>query len=189
MSEQFAAPGAREELPLAGRVRPALVLVVPAGLAPGALDGLRYRLGLLLGAHSRVRVRRLPLPAQGSAARVVPLELDALAAPRLLGLALYQQLCLAEAAAGRRADALVLATASATPPQFPVGLGRPLRTAAPEAVAEEVAVLRAAGHQRVAVLNHQLTEPVQAPGAWAVTAPLADHPLLARAVLRRYAAG
>lgn len=57
---------------------------------------------------------------------------------------------------------------------------------------EAVAGLRARGYRRVAVATYLLTpgryaDSLAAAGAWAVSEPLADHPLVARLVLRRYA--
>ncbi|WP_424213289.1 sirohydrochlorin chelatase [Streptomyces sp. BI20] len=64
-------------------------------------------------------------------------------------------------------------------------------TSASPTPAEALAALRAAGHERIAVATHLLapgrfTEVLDRLDAWTVSAPLADHPRLARLVLRRW---
>ncbi|MFJ9520422.1 CbiX/SirB N-terminal domain-containing protein [Kitasatospora sp. NPDC101801] len=67
-------------------------------------------------------------------------------------------------------------------------------SAAGPTVPAALATLRAQGHRRIAVATHLLapgrfTDALADTAAWAVSAPLADHPLVARIVLRRYALG
>lgn len=64
-------------------------------------------------------------------------------------------------------------------------------TSAGPTVPEALTALRAAGHGRIAVAAHLLapgrfTHALAGAGAWTVSEPLADHPLLARLVLGRY---
>lgn len=117
-----------------------------------------------------------------------------------------------------KADAIVLASAGSSRPggnngavtaarQLRQLLGGergpvPVRTgycsAAGPTVAEAVAELREEGHERIAVATHLLapgrfTEALRglarAGEVWSVAAPLADHPRLARLVLRRHSTG
>lgn len=129
-----------------------------------------------------------------------------------IALALYDRLREAEHRAGGRADAVVLASAGSRQPRGNDGAltaARQLRAlldgdrgripvlpayCATSEPAVPVAVdrLHTAGHQRVAVVAHLLapgrfTRALPHAGAWTVTAPLADHPRLARLVCRRYA--
>ncbi|MFJ6935547.1 sirohydrochlorin chelatase [Streptomyces sp. NPDC101132] len=128
-----------------------------------------------------------------------------------VALALYDRLRAAERQRGGRADAVLLAGAGSSRPGGNAGtrtaaaqLAALLErdrgttrvtcaylTAAEPDVATALAALRAEGHRRVAVAAHLLapgrfTRTLAGAGAWAVTAPLADHPRLARLVLRRY---
>ncbi|MBP0454105.1 hypothetical protein J5Y04_31895 [Kitasatospora sp. RG8] len=87
---------------------------------------------------------------------------------------------------------VVVATGPAPTPGEAPG-GAPPGESLAEAPGEAVGRLRAAGHRRVAVVAYALTagrftRSLSRLGAWAVTEPLADHPLTARLVLRRYAA-
>ncbi|MEV6950890.1 CbiX/SirB N-terminal domain-containing protein [Streptomyces sp. NPDC051183] len=64
-------------------------------------------------------------------------------------------------------------------------------TSAGPTVPEALAALRGAGHRRIAVAAHLLapgrfTRTLAGLDAWTVSAPLADHPHLARLVLARY---
>ncbi|MFI8514906.1 sirohydrochlorin chelatase [Streptomyces sp. NPDC085460] len=128
---------------------------------------------------------------------------------RAVALALYERLRAAERAAGGPADAVVVAGAGSSRPGGNDGtlvaaeqLGRLLAvpvsvaycSAVSPAPAEAVARARADGFRRVAVAAHLL-----APGRFsrglealrdvcAVSAPLADHPRLARLVAARYEA-
>ncbi|MFI5533398.1 sirohydrochlorin chelatase [Kitasatospora sp. NPDC051853] len=175
----------------------------------GAEDGAVV-VPLLLGDgyHRAVDVPGVVAAAPGVRAVVTP-GLSGAAAT--VGLALHRRLREAEERAADRADAVVMAAAGSTRPggndgalaaaaqlELLLGGGVPVRTAycsaARPTVPHAVAELRAEGYRRVAVAAHLLapgrfTAALPAAGAWAVTAPLADHPLIARAVLRRYALG
>ncbi|WP_328299132.1 sirohydrochlorin chelatase [Streptomyces sp. NBC_00435] len=64
-------------------------------------------------------------------------------------------------------------------------------TSAGPAVPQALASLQAAGYRRIAVAAHLLapgrfSRALNGSGAWTVSEPLADHPHLARLVLRRY---
>ncbi|MFJ8046400.1 sirohydrochlorin chelatase [Kitasatospora sp. NPDC096147] len=184
-----------------------------AGAGAGAESGARAEavvVPLLLGDgfHRAVDVPAVVAAATGVRAVVTP---GLSGAAESVGLALYGRLRETEERAGGPADAVVVAAAGSTRLGGNDGalaaadrlahlLGGtvPVRTAycsaARPTVPQAVADLRTAGHRRIAVAAHLLapgrfTAALPASGAWAVTAPLADHPLIARAVLRRYAAG
>ncbi|MEU5580515.1 sirohydrochlorin chelatase [Streptomyces huasconensis] len=126
--------------------------------------------------------------------------------------ALHERLREAERAAGGRADAVVLASAGSTHPggnDGALAAARDLRAQLDECrgpvpvltaycakspPSVHAAVRRLYGHgcQRVAVVTHLLapgrfTRVLPHTRAWVVTAPLADHPRLARLVASRYA--
>ncbi|GHI89187.1 sirohydrochlorin chelatase [Streptomyces xanthophaeus] len=132
-----------------------------------------------------------------------------------VALALHSRLCDAERRRGpyRRADAVVVAGAGSSRPggntgtaacaarlaallECERGPGRvpvlpAYLTSAGPGVPETLAALRAAGYRRIAVAAHLLapgrfTRALAGSGAWTVSQPLADHPLLARLVLDRY---
>ncbi|MGW5940535.1 sirohydrochlorin chelatase [Streptomyces celluloflavus] len=131
---------------------------------------------------------------------------------------LYERLRAAERRAGGKADAIVLASAGSGRPGGTDGAVRaarqlrqllggergpvPVRAAycsstGPDApaVPEMIERLRISGHRRIALATHLLAPGrftrtlAGTDGAWAVSAPLADHPRLAHLVLRRYTAG
>ncbi|RCH65777.1 sirohydrochlorin chelatase [Streptomyces sp. SDr-06] len=111
-------------------------------------------------------------------------------------------------AAGGPGDAIVVAGAGSTRPHGIDGTGAVVRelsaahpdipvldaycAAASPTVPERVGHLRAAGFRRITLAAHLLapgrfTRALEAtPGVHAVSAPIADHPLLARLVLNRY---
>ncbi|MEU6976060.1 CbiX/SirB N-terminal domain-containing protein [Streptomyces sp. NPDC046371] len=129
-----------------------------------------------------------------------------------VGLALYDRLRAAERAAGGPADAVVVAGAGSSRPGgndgtlaaldhlehlLPVPVVAAYCSATGPAappVAEAVDALHARGFRRIAVAAHLLAPGrfAQAlaalPDAWAVSAPLADHPRVAGAVAERYGA-
>ncbi|MGW4645972.1 sirohydrochlorin chelatase [Kitasatospora sp. NPDC004289] len=176
----------------------------------GQLTGEAVVVPLLLGDgfHRAVDVPGVVAAATGVRAVVTP-GLSGAAAS--IGLALHGRLREAEERAGGRADAVVVAAAGSTRPggndgalaaaaqlEHLLGGTVPVRTAycsaAAPTVPQAVDALRAEGHRRIAVAAHLLapgrfTAALRTTGAWTVTAPLADHPLIARAVLRRYALG
>lgn len=131
-----------------------------------------------------------------------------------VALALHSRLCDAERRRGpySRADAVVVAGAGSSRPggnagtaacaarlaallECERGPGRvpvlpAYLTSAGPGVPETLAALRA-GYRRIAVAAHLLapgrfTRALAGSGAWTVSQPLADHPLLARLVLDRY---
>ncbi|WAL96063.1 sirohydrochlorin chelatase [Streptomyces sp. Je 1-369] len=132
---------------------------------------------------------------------------DGLSGDRAVALALRDRLHEAERRAGVRADAVVLAAAGSSRPGGNSGARiavRQLRqllrgvpvcgaycSSAGPTVPEAVARLRGAGFQKVAVAAHLLA-PGRFAGALAgaeadaVAEPIADHPEIARLVLRRY---
>ncbi|AUG77367.1 hypothetical protein CFP65_2538 [Kitasatospora sp. MMS16-BH015] len=154
--------------------------------------------------------RRVDLPALvGDRAVLTP----GLSGAGAVAVALYGRLREAEETAGGASEAVVVAAAGSareggndgarqaaaqlrgllrdTPVRLGYcscsGPGRP-------SVAEAMAELRAEGYGRVSIATHLLapgrfTESLADSGAWAVGAPLADHPLIARLVLRRYLLG
>ncbi|MBB4949156.1 sirohydrochlorin ferrochelatase [Kitasatospora gansuensis] len=159
------------------------------------------------GRHRSVDLPTAVAAATGLRAVVTP-GLSGAAAS--LGLALYGRLREAEERAGGRADAVVLAAAGSTRPGGNQGASAaaarlrellgdvpvvPAHCAATgPTVPAALAALRAEGYHRVAVATHLLapgrfTDALADTAAWAVSAPLADHPLVARIVLRRYALG
>lgn len=125
-----------------------------------------------------------------------------------IGLALHDRLRAAERRAGGSADAVVLAAAGSGRPGGNDGALRAaaqLRarldgdlpvvpaycSAAAPTVPRAVAALRAAGYRRIAVATHLLapgrfSAALADAGAWAVGAPLADHPAMADLVVDRY---
>ncbi|WP_329124637.1 sirohydrochlorin chelatase [Streptomyces sp. NBC_01465] len=157
--------------------------------------------------------RTVDIPAVVEAARD---RLDCVLTEGLSGeqdvaLALYGRLREAECRAGERADAIVVAAAGSTrpggndgartatdqlrallePERGPVPLLTAYCSAAGPTVVEAVALLRSAGHKRIAVATHLLapgrfTDALARSGAWTVADPLADHPRIARAVIARY---
>ncbi len=130
-----------------------------------------------------------------------------------VALALYGRLREAEGLAGGRADAVVVAAAGSSraggndgartavsqlnvlldAERGPVPVLPAYCSSCEPTVADAVAMLRAAGHRNIAVATHLLapgrfTRALEQAGAWAVAEPLADHPRIARLVLRRYEA-
>ncbi|SDL06399.1 sirohydrochlorin chelatase [Streptomyces indicus] len=130
-----------------------------------------------------------------------------------VALALYGRLREAECRAGERADAVVVAAAGSSraggndgartavgqlsvlldAERGPVPVLPAYCSSSEPTVPEAVALLRAAGYRRIAVATHLLapgrfTHALAEAGAWTVAEPLADHPRIARLVLRRYAA-
>ncbi|MER5866843.1 CbiX/SirB N-terminal domain-containing protein [Kitasatospora sp. NPDC002040] len=159
------------------------------------------------GYHRAVDLPAVVAGAAGPRAVVTP-GLSGAAAS--LGLALYGRLREAEERAGGRADAVVLAAAGSSRPGGNDGAlaaaarlrellgGVPVVSAYCSATGPTVpaalAGLRSRGYRRVAVATHLLapgrfTAALADTAAWTVSAPLADHPLVARIVLRRYALG
>ncbi|MFC7306205.1 sirohydrochlorin chelatase [Streptomyces monticola] len=157
--------------------------------------------------------RTVDIPATVAAPRPLSCTLTAgLSGEQDVALALYGRLRKAEGPAGGRADAVVLAAAGSTreggndgaeaaaaqlrtlldAERGPVPVVPAYCSSAEPNVPDTVERLRAAGHRRIAVATFLL-----APGrftyaldhayAWAVSEPLADHPRIARLVLRRYA--
>ncbi|MBT2452634.1 sirohydrochlorin chelatase [Streptomyces sp. ISL-43] len=93
--------------------------------------------------------------------------------------------------AGTRACASQLAALLEYDGPDPVPVVPAYLTSAGPTVPEALASLRAAGYRRIAVAAHLLapgrfTHALNGSAAWTVSEPLADHPLLARLVLRRY---
>ncbi|MFD4373951.1 sirohydrochlorin chelatase [Streptomyces sp. NPDC058486] len=198
---------------LAGRVRRLTGAPVLVGhldhQAPSLPDVLAGRPGavvvpLLLG-DGYHRTVDVPAVARRFACAVTP----GLRGESAVSLALYERLRATERAAGGPADAVVVAGAGSSRPGGNDGtlaaaeqLGRLLPvpvtvaycSAASPAPAEAVARARAAGFRRVAVAAHLLapgrfTRALDGlPDAYAVSAPLADHPRLARLVAARYEA-
>ncbi|MFI1679133.1 sirohydrochlorin chelatase [Streptomyces sp. NPDC020607] len=132
---------------------------------------------------------------------------DGLCGDRAVALALRDRLHEAERRAGVRADAVVLAAAGSSRPGGNGGARiavRQLRqllrgvpvcgaycSSAGPTVPEAVARLRGAGFRKVAVAAHLLApgrfaEALAGAGADAVADPIADHPEIARLVLRQY---
>ncbi|MEW2392154.1 CbiX/SirB N-terminal domain-containing protein [Streptomyces venezuelae] len=132
---------------------------------------------------------------------------DGLSGDRAVALALRDRLQEAERRAGVRADAVVLAAAGSSRPGGNGGARvavRQLRqllrgvpvcgaycSSAGPTVPEAVARLRGAGYRKVAVAAHLLAPgrfatALAEAGADAVADPIADHPEIARLVLRRY---
>lgn len=144
----------------------------------------------------------LPAAVEASGGRA---RLAGLIGPGLVA-ALVERL--AEAEAGEPADAVVLAAAgskrrrsleevAAAGAQLSARIARPVvpafLTAADPTVPEAVALLRAAGHRRVAVASYLLAPGVfadrlQEVGADLVSAPIGVHPLVVEAVRSAYAA-
>ncbi|WP_405491970.1 sirohydrochlorin chelatase [Streptomyces sp. NBC_00096] len=140
---------------------------------------------------------------------------EGLSGERDIARALYSRLRDAERRRGpyTRADAVVVAGAGSSRPggnagtracaaqlaalleydggADPVPVVPAYLTSAGPAVPEALASLRAAGYRRIAVAAHLLapgrfSRALNGSGAWTVSEPLADHPRLARLVLRRY---
>ncbi|MFF9146183.1 sirohydrochlorin chelatase [Streptomyces sp. NPDC014861] len=151
--------------------------------------------------------RRVDVPAV--ARRFVCAVTPGLRGEHAVALALYERLRAAERAAGGPADAVVVAGAGSSRPGGNDGtlvaaeqLGRLLPvpvtvaycSAASPAPADAVARARGDGFRRVAVAAHLLAPGrfsralEDVPEAYAVSAPLADHPRLARLVAARYEA-
>ncbi|MFF0742738.1 sirohydrochlorin chelatase [Streptomyces sp. NPDC004111] len=129
-----------------------------------------------------------------------------------VALAVHARLREAETPLGAWADAIVVAGAGSSRPGGNDGtltVAEQLRdlrdvpvvpaycSAAEPTVPEAVAGLRAEGHRRIAVAAHllapgrftlALAEGVTDGGAWTVSAPIADHPRIARLVADRYTA-
>ncbi|WP_199548015.1 sirohydrochlorin chelatase [Streptomyces sp. N35] len=130
-----------------------------------------------------------------------------------VALALYGRLREAEGRAGGRADAVVVAAAGSSraggndgartavsqlnvlldAERGPVPVLPAYCSSSEPTVPDTVARLRAAGYDNIAVATHLLapgrfTLALERADAWAVAEPLADHPRIARLVLRRYAA-
>ncbi|MFF8809440.1 sirohydrochlorin chelatase [Streptomyces omiyaensis] len=154
------------------------------------------------GYHRTVDV---PAVARRFACVVTP----SLAGEHAVSLALYDRLRSAERAAGAPADAVVVAGAGSSRPGgndgtlaaaerlgllLPVPVTVAYCSAASPSPEEAVARARAAGFRRVAVAAHLLAPGRFAralaalPDAHAVSAPLADHPRLARLVAARHEA-
>ncbi|MDG4860168.1 CbiX/SirB N-terminal domain-containing protein [Streptomyces sp. T-3] len=158
--------------------------------------------------------RTIDIPALVAKPRPLPVSLTAgLAGEQGVALAMYGRLREAESlAGGGRADAVVVASAGSSREGGNDGARTALAqlhtlleaergtlpvlpaycSAAEPRVDETVARLRDAGYRRVAVATHLLapgrfTRALAGVGAWAVAEPLADHPRIARVVLRRYA--
>jgi sirohydrochlorin ferrochelatase len=159
--------------------------------------------------------RKVDVPAVVAAHRCVVTE--GLSGERDVTLAVLARLREAEAGVGpgagraaacfASADAIVVAGAGSSRPggndgtlavadQLRALRGVPVVpaycSAAEPTVPEAVARLRAEGHRRIAVATHLLapgrfTHALADSGAWAVSAPLADHPRIARLVAERYA--
>ncbi|MFK0228370.1 sirohydrochlorin chelatase [Streptomyces sp. NPDC090303] len=197
---------------LAARVRAlASVPVTVAHLdhrSPSLADALRERPGALVvpvllgdGYH-----RTVDIPAV--ARRFGSTVTRGLSGEPAVALALRDRLRAAERAAGGPADAVVVAGAGSSRPGGEDGTLRAVEqlarhltvpvtaaycSAGSPTPAEAVARLRADGFRRVALAAHLLAPGrftralAGVPGAWAVTEPLADHPLLAAAVAARCA--
>ncbi|MER7171530.1 sirohydrochlorin chelatase [Streptomyces mesophilus] len=130
-----------------------------------------------------------------------------------VALALYGRLREAEGRAGGRADAVVVAAAGSSraggndgartavsqlnvlldAERGPVPVLPAYCSSSEPTVPDTVARLRAAGYRNIAVATHLLapgrfTLALERADAWAVAEPLADHPRIARLVLRRYSA-
>ncbi|MFE6223471.1 sirohydrochlorin chelatase [Streptomyces sp. NPDC057854] len=176
--------------------------------APSLADVLRARPGavvvpLLLGDGYH---RSVDLPAV--AARYGCPVTPGLSGEPAVARALYDRLRDAERAAGAPADAVVVAGAGSSRPGGDGGtlaaaeeLRRLLRvpvsvaycSASSPGPADAVARARADGFRRVAVAAHLLapgrfSRSLEELGAYAVAAPLADHPAVARLVADRYEA-
>ncbi|MET3984028.1 CbiX/SirB N-terminal domain-containing protein [Streptomyces sp. PvR034] len=183
--------------------RPSLAEVVRT--RPGAVV-----VPLLLGDgyHRRVDV---PAVLEGTGCVLTP----GLSGERGVAQALYGRLREAERRRGpyARADAVIVAGAGSSRPggndgtllcaarlaalreadggPVPVPVVPAYLTSAGPTVAEALDSLRGAGFGRVAVAAHLLapgrfTHALAGVGAWTVSEPLADHPLLARSVVDRY---
>ncbi|MET9293594.1 CbiX/SirB N-terminal domain-containing protein [Streptomyces sp. NPDC003077] len=160
--------------------------------------------------------RTVDLPAVVDTARSEGLACvltDGLSDEPALATALYERLRQAERRAGGLADAVLLAAAGSGRPGGNAGAVRtadrlrvllgeergpvPVVTgycsATGPSVTEAYQCLRAQGHRRVAVATYLLapgrfTCALRDLGAWAASAPLADHPVVARLVGERYVA-
>ncbi|MBC9716879.1 sirohydrochlorin chelatase [Streptomyces sp. TRM66268-LWL] len=158
--------------------------------------------------------RTVDIPGVLSAPRALETVLtDGLSGESDVALALYGRLREAESRAGARADAVVVAAAGSSreggndgartavsqlcvlldAERGPIPVLPAYCSSSEPTVPDAVARLRAAGYRRIAVATHLLapgrfTHALARTDAWTVAEPLADHPRIARLVLRRYAA-
>ncbi|WP_190329356.1 sirohydrochlorin chelatase [Streptomyces venezuelae] len=196
----------RDRVEELGGVRPALGHLdhQTPSLAEALRDGAVV-VPLLLG-DGYHRTVDIPAVVRGHEGRCV--LTDGLSGEGAVALALRDRLYEAERRAGVRADAVVLAAAGSSRPGGNGGARvavRQLRqllcgvpvcgaycSSAGPTVPEAVGRLRGAGYRTVAVAAHLLAPgrfatALAGAGADAVADPVADHPEIARLVLRRYA--
>ncbi|MFJ6698234.1 sirohydrochlorin chelatase [Streptomyces sp. NPDC091272] len=200
-----------------GRLVDRLTERIGARPSVGHLDVQRPTLGEVLAEHPGAVVvpvllgdgyhRRVDVPAVARAYDCTVTE--GLGGARDVTLAVHARLRQAESPLGGFADAIVVAGAGSSRPGGNDGTLTVVEqlhmlrdvpvvpaycSAAGPTAAEAVRQLRAQGHRRIAVATHLLapgrfTHALAECGAWTVSAPVADHPRIARLVAERYARG
>ncbi|MFI5801290.1 sirohydrochlorin chelatase [Streptomyces sp. NPDC051561] len=198
------------------RLADRLTAITGARPVVGHLDVQQPRLGDVLAQHPGAVVvpvllgdgyhRKVDIPAVARAYDCTVAE--GLSAERDVTLAVHARLREAQAPLGEQADAIVVAGAGSTRPggnDGTLAVAEGLRellevpvvaaycSATEPTVEQAVERLRAQGHRRIAIAAHLLapgrfTHALAKCGAWAVSAPVADHPRIARLVAGRYAA-